>query len=224
MWAEGKGKSSPSVQLRVNPLREVHVLSTHDQVLGGRSGQVFMGATFPADEAVRGRMAALGLRVGQTLAERGVIGRFAVDFLAVPDPAGGEPALHALEINLRQGGTTHPFNTLKFITDGRYDAATGVFSTTQGQPRCYFATDAISAPEYRGILPFDLLDRLVVERIHFRSDETGVVFHLLGCLSEYGKLGCTSIAPTVEAARALHAETLRLLDAMSGRVPPKGAG
>jgi hypothetical protein len=218
LWAEGKGKTSPSVQLRVNPLREVQALSTHEQVLGGPSGQVFMGATFPANEDVRLRIQALGLEAGRVLAERGVIGRFAVDFLAVPDPSGeGPPALHALEINLRSGGTTHPFNTLKFITDGRYDEATGVFTTAQGQPRCYFATDALSAPEYRGILPFDLLDRLVVEGIHFRSDETGVVFHLLGCLSEYGKLGCVAIAPTLEAAKALHDETVRLLDDMSGK-------
>ena len=30
---------------------------------------------------------------------------------------------YAIELNLRKGGTTHPFLTLQFLTDGRYDAA-----------------------------------------------------------------------------------------------------
>ena len=40
--------SSPSVQLRITPLGDVELLSTHDQILGGESGQVFMGSSFPA--------------------------------------------------------------------------------------------------------------------------------------------------------------------------------
>ena len=42
---------SPSVQMRVTPLGEVEVLSTHDQVLGGPSGQSYLGCRFPADPA-----------------------------------------------------------------------------------------------------------------------------------------------------------------------------
>jgi hypothetical protein len=226
-WIEGDDKASPSVQMRINPLSEAQAVSTHDQVLGGPSGQVFVGATFPADESYRLAIQRMGLAVGKKLADRGVIGRFAVDFLARP-PAepGGDPRLWAVEINLRAGGTTHPFNTLKFMTDGRYDEETGEFTTAQGSKRGYFATDNLSSERYRGILPFDLIDELVMHQMHFRADETGVVFHLLGCLSEYGKLGCTAIAPDVARARALYDETIRLLDDMSasghkgGTVPP----
>jgi len=39
---------SPSAQLRVSPLGEVELLSTHDQMLGGPSGQTYLGARFPA--------------------------------------------------------------------------------------------------------------------------------------------------------------------------------
>jgi len=221
-WLEGARKTSPSVQLRVNPVREVQVVSTHDQVLGGPSGQVFLGATFPAEPTVRSQLRDLGRRVGDVLAREGVIGRSAVDFVASFPEGGGDPTLHALEINLRQGGTTHPYNTLKFLTDGNYDEDTGEFFTAQGQPRAYFTTDTLSSPEYRGILPFDLLDLLVVKGIHFRSDETGVVFHLLGCLSRYGKLGCLSIAPSVPEARALYREMVALLDEATAKrtIPP----
>ena len=44
---------SPSVQLRVTPTGEVELLSTHDQVLGGPSGQSYLGCRFPADFQLR---------------------------------------------------------------------------------------------------------------------------------------------------------------------------
>jgi hypothetical protein len=211
VWLEGEGKASPSAQVRINPERQVQAVSTHDQVLGGPGGQIFLGARFPAESRYRLAIQAQAREVGRLLAERGVIGRFGVDFLVVPDPQGGADRICAVEINLRQGGTTHPFNTLKFLTDGRYDEETGEFFTTQGRARAYFATDNLRAA-HRGILPIDLIDQLVLDGLHFRSDETGVVFHLLGALSEFGKLGCTVIAPTVGEAEARYREVSELLE------------
>lgn len=211
-WIEGPpgGKCSPSVQMRINPLREAQAVSTHDQVLGGPSGQIFLGCTFPADERYRLHIQDLGLRVGEVMAKRGVIGRFGVDFLVVDDEDGGFDT-YAVEINLRAGGTTHPFNTLKFLTDGSYDVETGRFLSAQGRERCYFATDVLMDPAYRGILPHDLLDRLVYEGMYFQPDETGVMFHLLGCLSRYGKVGCTAIAESVPEAQQSYARVVTLL-------------
>ena len=208
-WLEGDDKRSPSAQLRISPLGDVQPVSTHDQVLGGPSGQVFLGATFPARPQDRLRVQEAAVRVGEQLAERGVIGRFAVDFIAT----GQE--LYALEINLRQGGTTHPFNTVKFITDGRYNAESGTFHTAAGHERSYFATDTLSHARYRGILPFDLIDALVYEGLHFSADECGTVFHLMGCLSEHGKLGCTSVAESVPDALQMHERVVRVLDALA---------
>jgi hypothetical protein len=219
-WIEGEGKASPSAQLRINPLGEVQIVSTHDQVLGGRTGSTYRGALFPADARYRLQIQELGSRVGQILAREGVIGRFAVDFIAVPK-SDGDVDLYGVEINLRHGGTTHPFNTLKSLTDGTYHEEDGLFRTAQGMTRAYFATDNLRSPKYRGILPFDLIDLLVVNGIHFRSDDTGVVFHLLGCLSEYGKLGCTCVAPTIRQAQELYRQTVALLDDMAERLTPK---
>ena len=50
-WIDGADKRSPSVQLRINPLGGIELISMHEQVLGGRSGQVFLGSRFPADPA-----------------------------------------------------------------------------------------------------------------------------------------------------------------------------
>ena len=46
---------SPSAQLRISPLGEVERLSTHDQLLGGPTGQSYLGCRFPADAVLRRR-------------------------------------------------------------------------------------------------------------------------------------------------------------------------
>jgi hypothetical protein len=49
----GAVKRSPSAQLRITPIGEIEAVSTHDQVLGGSSGQIFLGCRFPADGGYR---------------------------------------------------------------------------------------------------------------------------------------------------------------------------
>jgi hypothetical protein len=44
----GEQLLSPSVQLRARPDGSVELLSTHDQLLGGTSGQSYLGCVFPA--------------------------------------------------------------------------------------------------------------------------------------------------------------------------------
>ena len=74
---------SPSVQLRVTPSGEVELLSTHDQVLGGPSGQSYLGCRFPADFSYAPAISAEASIIGARLAREGVIGRFAIDFVSV---------------------------------------------------------------------------------------------------------------------------------------------
>ena len=119
---------SPSVQLRVRPDRSVELLSTHDQLLGGVSGQSYLGCIFPADPAYSRLISAPAITIGERLAREGAIGRFAVDFVVKRDAAGRWSA-YAIELNLRKGGTTHPFLTLQFLTDGSYDGSSGRFLT-----------------------------------------------------------------------------------------------
>ncbi|MFM6277666.1 MAG: carboxylate-amine ligase, partial [Dolichospermum sp.] len=123
-FIEGEVKDSPSVQGRITPTGEVEILSTHDQILGGPDGQIYIGCRFPADENYRCELQELGLKVGQKLAEKGALERFAVDFVTV-DKGHGEWDIQAIEINLRKGGTTHPFMTLKLLTNGHYDLTDG---------------------------------------------------------------------------------------------------
>jgi hypothetical protein len=122
----GREIRSPSVQLRVTPLGEVQLLSTHDQLLGGPSGQLYLGCRFPADPAYAALISREARKVGARLAREGVLGRFAVDFVVVRG-ADGAWLPYAIELNLRKGGTTHPFLTLQFLTDGSYDEEKAVF-------------------------------------------------------------------------------------------------
>jgi hypothetical protein len=57
------------------------------------------------------------------------------------------------------------------------------------------------------------MDIIVSKRLHFNSVEgTGAAFHLMGCLSEYGKLGLTSIGNTPEHAETIYHQVVSALD------------
>jgi len=215
LFLEGE-KRSPSVQGRITPVGEVEIISTHDQILGGPNGQIYLGCRFPADETYRLRLQELGMKIGRNLAEKGAIERFGVDFVAVHQPhqpTKPEWDIYAIEINLRKGGTTHPFMTLKFLTNGRYDLSSGLFYSQQGRAKYYMATDNLQKEQYRGLLPNDLMDIIAQHQLHFdTSTETGTVFHLIGCLSEFGKLGLTSIGNSPQQAEEIYNKLVRALD------------
>jgi hypothetical protein len=155
-----------------------------------------------------------GLQVGENLASKGALERFSLDFIAVRKPnTRNQWDLQAIEINLRKGGTTHPFMTLKLLTHGHYDYATGLFYNKQGTPKYYIATDNLQQDHYKGLLPSDLMDIIAQHDLHFNSTtETGNVFHLISCLSEYGKIGLTSIGNSPQEARELYDHVIAVLD------------
>jgi hypothetical protein len=66
-WVTGTGLRSPSVQMRITPLGGLEFISTHDQILGGPSGQIFQACTFPADAAYALEIQSLAARVGAVL-------------------------------------------------------------------------------------------------------------------------------------------------------------
>jgi PGM1 C-terminal domain len=212
-FIEGAEKHSPSAQLRINPRGEVMLLSSHDQILGGPSGQVFLGCRFPAYDDYRCDVQEAGLKIGAVLAEHGVVSRFAVDFLVSRETAAEGWKLRALEINLRMGGTTHPYLALQFLTGGQLDVKTGLYLSPGGHVKHYRATDNLRSEAYRGLLPEDLIEILTINKLHYsHGTESGVLFHLIGAVSEFGKLGLTAIANSREETDLLYAHTLSVLD------------
>ncbi len=203
---------SPSVQMRITPLGEPVLISSHEQVLGGATGQSYLGCRFPADDAYRKLLMEEANKIGHVLADKGVLGRFAIDFM-VGRKTGGDWRAHAIEINLRMGGTTTPFMALELLTGGHLDAETGLFLTPDGTPKYYSATDNLKSPAYRGLLPEDLFDIVSRRRLGYRhAGGSGALFHMIGALSQFGKIGMTCIADTASAAQDLFEHTAHVLD------------
>lgn len=213
---EGQDFQSPSAQIRISPSGQVDILSTHDQVLGGPHSQTYFGCRFPADQEYAPRIATEALKVGRRLAREGVIGRAAVDFVAVRQNGDWDP--YALEINLRCGGTTHPFMAISTLTDGIYDPLAGEFRTRLGDIKHYVATDHLDAPAYQALTPDDLLDVVAERSLGWDAErETGVALHMVSALAVAGRIGLTAIGDSPSEASALYQELKQTLDGVAAK-------
>ncbi|HEX2118340.1 MAG TPA: peptide ligase PGM1-related protein [Acidimicrobiales bacterium] len=201
-----EGLQSPSVQLRIGTDRSVEVLSTHDQILGGPEGQVYLGCRFPAAADYRRAITEEARRVGDVLAGEGVVGSFGIDFLVVPD---GE--VYLSEINLRMGGTTHPYWMARLATGAVYDVSRGEL-VANGETRNYVATDNLKSQHLAVLTPAQVIDRVDRSGLAFDpSTGTGTTLHLLGAVPGYGKAGATCIATTLEEAQDQYRRVVALL-------------
>ncbi len=210
-FVNGDYKKSPSVQCRINPIGDVEIISTHDQFLGGESEQVFLGSSFPASSEYHKDIAVMGKMIAAELQAEGVLGRFSIDFISVKEPGGWRH--YAIEINLRKGGTTHPFLMLQFLTRGEFNWREGVYTMPNGQQRSYFASDNVVNEKYKGLTPHDLMDIATYNGILYdAARQTGVMFHMIGGLSQYGKLGMVCIGQTVDEAKEFYTKTINVLD------------
>src|SRR4029434_5186624 len=188
----GEEFRSPSVQLRITPLGSVELLSTHDQMLGGPSGPSYLGCVSRDDNVYASLIRREAAKIGNRLAKEGVIGRFALDFVVVRSNGKWHP--YAIEINLRKGGTTHPFLTLQFLTDGTYDPEKATFTAPNGRQKFFVASDHVESPRYRSLTPDDLFDIVVRHGLHFgQTRQTGIVFHMMSALGELGRTGLTAV-------------------------------
>jgi hypothetical protein len=197
---------SPSVQLRISPVGAVEILSTHDQILGGPQNQVYLGCRFPAHPDYRLSIQQEALKVGQVLAAEGVVGSFGIDFLVVGDD------IYLSEINLRLGGTTHPFWMARLATGARYDLASGALRRPDGETRSYVATDNLKSARLQGRSPADVIALIDRSGLAYdRASASGVALHLLGAVPMAGKFGATCIAESAAAADDLYRALLDLV-------------
>ena len=135
--------------------------------------------------------------------------------------SGGAWTPYAIELNLRKGGTTHPFLTLQFLTDGTYDPETAVFSAPSGREKHLVATDHLESELLRGLSTHDLFDIAVRHRLHFdHARQAGVVFHMMSALSELGRIGLSAVGDTPEQADPFRqAERVLIAEAEPPREP-----
>lgn len=209
-FVEGRIKRSPSVQCRIMPSGVCEIVSTHDQELGGKSGQVYLGAHFPASKEYAIELGKIGRQISEWLKEKGVLGRFAIDFISVKEKKGW--VHYPIEINLRKGGTTHPYIMLQFLTDGLYNEKGGLYYTANGQVRYYFCSDNLRNDQYHGLTPPDLIDIAMLHDLHYDGTlQEGVMFHLIGALSQFGKLGVVCIGSSPQRAKEYYDKAVKVL-------------
>ena len=209
----GTDFTSPSAQVDITPHGHVHVLATHEQVLGGADGQVYQGCKFPADPAYAPLLARYAEAIGQVLAPRGVLGRFAVDFAAARNETGAWQ-VYALEVNLRKGGTTHPFAALRNLVPGHYDPKAGLWLGHGHQPRYYASTDNLVDESWHGLAPAAVIRAIADAGLEFDyAKGSGVVLHMLSCLAIDGRFGLTAIGDSAAHADEIYAAVKPAVDA-----------
>jgi hypothetical protein len=208
--------TSPSVQVEIAPGGEVAVLATHEQIIGGDNGQVYTGCAFPADPAYAADLARHGAAVGEALARLGVLGRLSVDFAAAAAGDGTRTwHLYALEINLRKGGTTHPYAALRNLVPGHYDRDRGQWCAADGSARAYRSTDNLVHESWIGLPPAAVIGAVADAGLQFdRSTGTGVVLHMLSGLAIDGRFGLTAVATTPEEAETMQDQTRTAVESL----------
>lgn len=205
-WIENV-EDSPSCQALINPRGEVEILSTHAQVL---DNMVYLGCMFPCRNDYRVILQDMTLKIGKVLACNGCRERFGVDFVARYE--GNLWKIYAIEINLRWGGTTHPFIFTSLMCEGEL-TPDGLLLGIDGLYKYYIATDNIKDEIYTGLTPSDFLD--IVHNnyeLQFHIDKrTGPIFYLISALSLHGKFGFVCIENSPEEAKKKFNEVLKIL-------------
>ncbi len=75
------------------------------------------------------------------------------------------------------------------------------------------ASDNVCSPEFTNLVPQDIAEIFpCYHDMHYNATtERGVIFHLIGAVSKYGKLGMTCIGDSLEEAKSLHDRAIQLL-------------
>ena len=119
----------------------------------------------------------------------------------------GDWTAYAIELNLRKGGTTHPFLTLQFLTDGSYDGPSGRSAPRWPRRSTSWPPTTSRTTGLMALTVDDVFDIVATRRLHFdAARQTGVVLHMISCVTECGRLGLTAVGDSAEQAWELYEE------------------
>ena len=207
-WLMKKETDSPSAQLNILPNGEVELVSTHEQLLDEETQQTYLGCRYPAKKTNIKAISLAAKKIGEHLSKKGIIGRFAIDF--VVNKKNNRQDVRAIEINLRKGGTTHPYFMAKLLTNGKADK--NGFLRVEGRRVFYYAFDNIKHPEYAHLDAKTLIELVKQSGLEYDPEtKTGIILHLLGAIKSFHKFGAVCIARSPRAAEQLYFILLRVI-------------
>lgn len=211
-YAEGDIVFSPSTQILITNQKKGVVASTHEQILGGPDKQVYLGCTFPSKASHRKLIIKEGEKIANCLAQKGVVGNFAIDYVVTYDKEMNNPVVYPIEINLRKGGTTHPFRIAFYLTGAKYNHKTGMLQYGN-TPVYYLAMEFIESPKYVGLDPMELINIVANSKISFnRNTKKGALVYMPGMIHDYGRFGAICIGQSEENAEMYYKKLLRLVN------------
>lgn len=84
--------------------------------------------------------------------------------------------------------------------------------TVDGREKHLVATDHLESPSLRALILDDSFDIVARHRLHFdQARQTGVVFHMMSCLTEHGRVGLTAVGNSAAEANTLYERAERIL-------------
>jgi len=207
---------APSVQMHIEVDGKITLLSTHMQLL---SGYVYKGSRQPAytDPQLTKMLTDYALSYAKTLAKYQVIGRVSLDFFEITKPDGKIDFVFG-EANIREGGTTHPRETVALLLDAYYDPSIGgLISRSTGKQVFYSMTDNfVDTETFKGV-DFEKVWAKFITRPEYKQlrfnlqTGRGVKFHMLAALSPIGKIGLTAFGDSPAQAEMLFKTAKNLL-------------
>ena len=147
-----------------------------------------------------------------------MIGRFAVDFVAVRAER---------RVGVARGRDQPPerrHDASRAHAPGadrrRVPGARGVFVSGDGRAKHYVATDDLESEAYKTLTPDDALDIAEAEHIGWDDErQTGVALHMVSAIAVAGRIGLTAIGDSPDEADALFQRVKSVFDAETGTQP-----
>lgn len=199
---------SISVQVHISPLGEVTIVGVLQELMDERGR--YRGAVFPAPGPLALPALRQARKVAEALADRGVRGRFEVDFLVQ------DQRVFALDLNFRKSNSTGSLRTLNLLAGGGYCPESNAYRDAAGQNRAMMTSDWLEVGT-QARSPQDVIDLATEDGLNYSTaTHSGVVFQMLGGVSANRRVGVTCIGGSSEEARQLFQQAEGLLGGTSG--------
>ena len=125
--------------------------------------------------------------------------------------------LQPIEINLRKGGTTHPFRIAYYLTKSKYNKRDGILYCGK-TPIYYMARDVIESEKYKDFSSSELIKTVDKSKISSnKNTKKGVLIYMPGMISEFGRFGALAVGHTKEEAESYFKIMIKAVDLRATR-------